>query len=98
MKIQLVQQDYRRQLETGDWSDDGITIEFPHWGKEPDQAAIGVPGCGEYNSPDGEGFPVLIEMREDGPYLIVWADINQENPTHVIPLAGALESNRKEEN
>jgi hypothetical protein len=26
---------------------------------------------------------------------VVWADINQEDPTHIIDLEGARESNRK---
>jgi len=28
--------------------------------------------------------------------LLVWADINQEDPTHIISLEGARETNRDE--
>jgi hypothetical protein len=26
--------------------------------------------------------------------LVIWADINQQDPTHIIDLSGALESKR----
>jgi hypothetical protein len=50
-------------------------------------------GCdasyGEY------GSPVFLEYRNGHLRLIVWGDINKEDPTHTIDLDGALESNRK---
>jgi len=41
------------------------------------------------------GGPVLVENREGIPYVVVWADVNEEEPTHVISLEGARESNRR---
>jgi hypothetical protein len=40
------------------------------------------------------GHPVLIENRGDVPHVCVWADITQEDPTHVISLEGAHERHR----
>jgi hypothetical protein len=52
-------------------------------------------GTGDLHSPDGEGFPIMLEYYNKSIRLVVWADINQEDPTHIIPLENALESNRK---
>jgi len=32
---------------------------------------------------------VYIENREGVPHVIIWGDINSEDPTHVISLEGA---------
>lgn len=47
-----------------------------------------------YSDHNGDG-PVLIENREGIPYVVVWADITLEEPTHTISLEGARESRRK---
>ena len=39
----------------------------------------------------GHGVPILVESRHGVPFLVVWADINREDPTHTISLAGAAE-------
>lgn len=52
-------------------------------------------GTGDLNSPDGEGFPIMLEYYDKSIRLVVWSDINQEDPTHIIPLENALESNRR---
>lgn len=39
-------------------------------------------------------MPVLLELRGGEVWLTVWADVNQEDPTHDICLAGARESCR----
>ena len=52
-------------------------------------------GFGECAALDGHGSPVLVENWEGKPRVVVWGDINQEDPTHVIDLAGAKESNRR---
>ncbi len=54
-------------------------------------------GYGEHCSADGFGYPVLLELFGGEPRLLVWADINQEDPTHVISLAGAAESLREQD-
>jgi hypothetical protein len=52
-------------------------------------------GYGDCGTEDGYGFPVVIEYYEKDVRVLVWADINQEDPTHVISLSGAKESNRR---
>lgn len=59
--------------------------------------AISFDGYGDCVSMEGYGEPVFIELREDGLHLVVWADINQEDPTHDINLSGAREDRRKPE-
>ncbi|TRZ50079.1 MAG: hypothetical protein D4S01_07410 [Dehalococcoidia bacterium] len=53
-------------------------------------------GYGECSAQDGDGVPVMLEVYNGKLRVIVWADINQKDPTHVISLEGALESKRKE--
>jgi hypothetical protein len=40
---------------------------------------------------------VLIEQIGGKPRVVVWANINEENPTHIIELGEARESQRVEE-
>jgi hypothetical protein len=54
-------------------------------------------GTGTLGMDVDEGWPVMLEWWEGRPRLIVWADINREDPTHTIELEGALETARKEE-
>ena len=48
-------------------------------------------GTGTY---DGAYAPILLEQHEGTLMLVVWADINQQEPTHLIDLSTAMESNR----
>jgi hypothetical protein len=50
-------------------------------------------GTGTY---DGNYAPILLEEHEGTLMLVVWADINQQEPTHLIDLSTALESCRKD--
>jgi hypothetical protein len=43
---------------------------------------------------DGPYAPILLEQHEGTLMLVVWADINQQEPTHLIDLSEAMESNR----
>ncbi len=43
---------------------------------------------------DGPFAPVLLERHRGKLRLVVWANINQQEPTHIIDLSEALESNR----
>ena len=43
---------------------------------------------------DGPYAPVLLERHRGKVRLVVWADINDQEPTHIIDMSGALESNR----
>ncbi len=49
---------------------------------------------GDFGSHDGIGAPIYLELYEGELRLIVWSDINQQEPTHVISLEGAKESLR----
>jgi len=59
-----------------------------------DSLLINPEGYGDHDSVDGCGTPVLLERYKGRLRLIVWADINQEGPTHMISLEGAREDNR----
>ena len=48
---------------------------------------LNVNGFTDRTSEDGE--VVLIENRDGVPHIVIWGDINSEDPTHVISLAGA---------
>lgn len=53
-------------------------------------------GYGDCTSKKGYGCPVIIERWEGDLRLVVWGDINKEDPTHIISLEGAKESLRKD--
>lgn len=63
-------------------SDRGITLSFDGYGDK-----LSNPGYGE---------PILIENRDGVPHVVVWSDINQEDPTHTISLVDASEEKRIE--
>lgn len=52
-------------------------------------------GYGDCCSKAGEGIPLLIENADGILQLRIWADINEEDPTHTISLENAQTSNRK---
>ena len=54
-------------------------------------------GYGDMDADIGAGCPVVIEYKDGEPFVVIWGDINNEEPTHNISLAGAKESLRKEE-
>jgi hypothetical protein len=51
-------------------------------------------GYGDASSEDGHGCPIIIEHWNNELRVVVWADINQEDPTHIISLENAKEINR----
>jgi hypothetical protein len=57
--------------------------------------SIRVEGYSDACSLDGCGTPILIERWEGELRVVIWGDINQEDPTHIISLEGARESKRK---
>lgn len=60
------------------------------------QIYIAIEGYGECEAEVGHGQPVLIELSSAGlPRVVVWADINQVDPTHVVGLERAHESFRQ---
>lgn len=58
--------------------------------------SIGVPGYGDATSIDGRGVVAILERWEGRLRLLVWSDIDEEEPTHIIDLEGARESARRE--
>ena len=61
---------------------------------EPHGVAIRPIGYGQKLAEDGFGSPVFIEIRDGVPFVIVWDDINDEEPSHMISLEKAAESKR----
>ena len=52
-------------------------------------------GYGVYDT--DEAAPILLERHQGKLRLIVWADINEEDPTHIIDLEGAKNTQRNED-
>lgn len=44
---------------------------------------------------DGDYDPIVIEWYDGVPRIIIWGDINDQDPTHIIDMSKALESARK---
>ena len=57
---------------------------------------IEAKGYGNAGVEDGHGSPVILEVYNGSLRLVVWADINQEDPTHIIDLEGAREDSRSD--
>lgn len=57
--------------------------------------SIEARGFGDCGSADGHGSPIFLELYQGSLRLLVWADINDEEPTHVINLDGAKEECRR---
>lgn len=55
-------------------------------------------GYGDRTSAEGHGTPVFIELYKGELRVIVWADINKEDPTHIIPLGASREDRRQPDN
>lgn len=51
-------------------------------------------GYGDAGTENGYGCPVMIERWEGGLRVVIWGDINREDPTHIISLEGARENLR----
>lgn len=66
-----------------------IAVEFKN-----DSFCIMPEGYGDSCSTYDSGVPVMLEIWEGELRVLIWADINQEDPTHVISLEGARESKR----
>ena len=54
--------------------------------------SIEAKGYGDSGSADGHGSPIFLELYRGRLRLLIWADINVEDPTHVIDLAEAQEN------
>lgn len=58
---------------------------------------IGAKGYGEKTTYSHLARPIMIECDHGELRVIVWSNINEEDPTSVINMMGARESNRKED-
>ncbi|GGB52987.1 hypothetical protein GCM10011607_11860 [Shewanella inventionis] len=58
--------------------------------------ALHFDGYSDHCSADNTGIPVYLEKYEGELRVLVYADINQEEPTHVISLEGAHVTKRNE--
>ncbi len=59
--------------------------------------SIYAEGYGQHDTAEGHGTPVFLELYRSELRLVVWADINDGEPSHVIPLGGAREACRRPE-
>jgi hypothetical protein len=59
--------------------------------------SIKFDGYGDYSSQDGHGTPIYIEAYDGKLRALIYSDINQCDPTHVINFDAAKESNRQAE-
>ena len=57
-------------------------------------AAIHLEGYRDSCSDDTNGTPVYIEIWDGNARVLVYSNINEEEPTHIISLAGAKIENR----
>ena len=63
----------------------------------PQSILIRPEGYGEKTVVDGQGSPIMIENYDGRLRVIIWGDINREDPTHIINMEGAREDKRKVE-
>ena len=66
--------------------------------EKPGITAIYMKGYGDTTSMDGEGSCLAVDHEDGEPVrVLIYSDINQEDPTHIIDISVSLESNRKPE-
>jgi hypothetical protein len=58
--------------------------------------AIYPAGYGLHVCADGTAGPIFLEVHEGRLRLIVWDDINYEDPSHIIDLEEAREDHRRD--
>jgi len=56
---------------------------------------ISFDGYGDCCSKDGYGEPLVVDFFDNKLQILVYSDINQEDPTHRVDMAGAKENKRK---
>jgi hypothetical protein len=57
--------------------------------------SIRFDGFSTIDSQDNVGAPIYIEYYAGELRVLVWSDINKDDPTHIIPLNGAKNNNRE---
>lgn len=72
-KVQIVRQETRFGEMTIRVSDECILVE--------------IPGYSTYDAASGVDLPVIdIDLAESGPQILVWGDINVQDPTHRVRI------------
>lgn len=56
--------------------------------------SIHISGYGDASSVDGYGTPILLEMRCGVPHVVIWDNINDEEPSHTLSLVNAMDTVR----
>ncbi len=59
---------------------------------------IGVEGYSDAGTADNNGQPIMIELWQKELRVVLWSDINREDPMHIINMEGAAICERMEEN
>lgn len=95
MATQKFKTTLREQMDDQDGKIKPLPIRVEVNGNE--NILIRAKGYGDFCSADGEGYPILIEQGNGVLRVVIWGDINQEDPTHIIELGDAKESNREPE-
>ena len=81
-----------------------VTIEDQYTFTKPKKIEVEVTGNSQgiclkpkgYDDSGCCGIPVVLEVWNGKLRLVIWGDINAEDPTHIIDLEGAREKLRKE--
>ena len=68
----------------------GETLAVKVYGEVGSMTLLAPEGYGDCSSQDGKGAPIMLSVDPDTGALMlhVWADINQEDPTHVSTSKG----------
>ncbi len=80
-----------------------VDVDYEHFSEQPVRVFATPLGVsffadtyGDHTSAEGHGSPIFLELCKGHLRLFVWADINREEPTHIIDLDGAREDRRIE--
>jgi hypothetical protein len=75
--------------ETGEYHD--VTFKV-----DGDAITIHIEGYGDYYSTDEASEPIMIDISGGKLNVILWGDVNGQDPTHVIDMEGARKEKRVE--
>lgn len=96
--MRQIDQDERRTTRTEDAPEEGIISSRLHAKLDGHKVTVEATGDAIFVRLEGygtavedEGWPIRIDWFHGYPTVYLWADINQEDPTHVITLENALE-------
>ncbi len=82
-----------QQILLKDLADNGMQIKG-YIENNNQTLAIHIDGYSDYCSNDDNGTPIYLELFNGKLQLIVYSDINQEDPTHIISLENCRNEKR----